>query len=50
MQKFFEEKAKIIFSDGPAFGAGGEGFIRLNFGCPRATLKQGLDQMRNALM
>ena len=48
-QEFFKEKAKVVFNDGPAFGAGGEGFVRLNFGCPRATLKEGLDKMRAAL-
>jgi cystathionine beta-lyase len=31
------------------FGAGGEGFVRLNFSCPRATLFQGLEQIRAAL-
>lgn len=48
-QKFFLEKAKVSLSDGLSFGKAGEGFVRLNFGCPRALLEQGLDSMRRAL-
>jgi cystathionine beta-lyase len=35
--------------DGSWFGEGGEGFVRLNFGCPRALLTEGLQRMRAAL-
>ena len=48
-QQFFLEKAKVALSDGGPFGSGGEGFVRLNFGCPRAQLLEALDQMRSAL-
>ena len=48
-QKFFLEKAKVALNDGPIFGQGGTGFVRLNFGCTRATLEQGLAQMSAAL-
>ncbi len=34
-------------SDGAAFG--GPGFVRFNFGCPRATLDQGLERLARAL-
>jgi len=37
----------IGLSDGRAFGAAG--FVRLNFGCPRALLERGLLRMRAAL-
>jgi len=47
--KFFLEKAKVAFSDGKIFGAGYENFIRLNYGCPRATLEQGLERVRKSL-
>jgi cystathionine beta-lyase len=47
---FFLERAKVGLTDGLAFGPGGEGFVRLNFGCPRATLMEGLDRMRRALL
>lgn len=47
--EFFLNEAQVAFNEGASFGRGGEGFIRLNFGCPRATLEQGLTQMRAAL-
>jgi cystathionine beta-lyase len=46
---FFLERAKVAFNDGAAFGQGGRGFVRLNFGCPRAQLVAGLDRMHAAL-
>jgi cystathionine beta-lyase len=48
-QTFFLEQAKVALNDGAWFGQEGEGFVRLNFGCTRATLTQGLEQLRNAL-
>ena len=39
----------MALNDGADFGAGGEGFVRLNFGCPRATLTEALERMRGAL-
>jgi cystathionine beta-lyase len=48
--KFFLEKARVAFNDGAIFGAGGEGFVRLNFGCPRSTLEKALERMKQALV
>ncbi len=48
--EFFLEKAKVALNDGATFGAGGEGFVRLNFACPQTTLRQALEQMRSALV
>ena len=31
------------------FGRGGEGFVRLNFGCPRSMLVEALNKMKEAL-
>lgn len=47
--KFFVEQARVALNDGAAFGPCGEGYVRLNFACPRATLLQALDQMRAAI-
>jgi cysteine-S-conjugate beta-lyase len=47
--RFFLEEARVAVNDGRAFGPGGEGFVRLNFGCPRSTLEEALDRMRTAL-
>jgi cysteine-S-conjugate beta-lyase len=46
---FFLERARVALNDGVAFGPGGAGFVRLNFGCPRALLAEGLERMRAAL-
>jgi cysteine-S-conjugate beta-lyase len=47
--QFFLEKAKVALNDGSEFGKGGEGFVRLNFACPRKTLVEALDRMSVAL-
>jgi cystathionine beta-lyase len=46
---FFLREAKVALNDGVAFGRGGEGFVRLNFACPRKTLTEALDRMSCAL-
>jgi cysteine-S-conjugate beta-lyase len=46
---FFLERARVALNDGRTFGPGGEGFVRLNFACPRALLVEGLERMRAAL-
>jgi cystathionine beta-lyase len=48
--KFFLEQAQVAMNDGATYGRGGEGFVRLNFACPRSTLSQALEQMRQALL
>jgi len=47
--QFFLQQAKVAVNDGKAFGRGGEGFVRLNFGCPRSMLLEALDKMRAAM-
>jgi cystathionine beta-lyase len=47
--QFFLEKARVSTNEGKSFGPGGEGFIRLNFGCPRWMLTEALDRMQGAL-
>jgi cysteine-S-conjugate beta-lyase len=47
--KFFLDKAKVALNNGTDFGRGGDGFVRLNFGCPRSTLVQALERMKDAL-
>ena len=43
----FFEAAGVGLSDGAAFGL--PGFLRLNFGCPRALLAEALERMQRAL-
>ncbi len=45
--KAFFEKAGVGLSNGADFN--GSGFVRLNFGCPEATLKQGLERIQRAV-
>ncbi|MEI7845099.1 MAG: PatB family C-S lyase [Chloroflexota bacterium] len=47
--EFFLKEAKVALNDGAAFGSGGANFVRLNFGCPRELLKEGLERMQKAL-
>lgn len=42
-------QAKLAVNEGAWFGEGGEGFVRLNFGCPRTTLEEGLRRLCTAL-
>jgi cysteine-S-conjugate beta-lyase len=46
---FFLKKARVALSDGAGFGPGAEGFVRFNFGCPRAQMMQALERMSVAL-
>jgi cystathionine beta-lyase len=43
----FFERAGVGLYDGRVFGA--DGFVRLNFGCPRSLLAQALDRIAHAL-
>jgi cystathionine beta-lyase len=47
--EFFLKEAKVALNDGAAFGSGGENFVRLNFGCPREMLKDGLERIQKSL-
>jgi cystathionine beta-lyase len=47
--EFLIENFKVALNDGAEFGPGGQGFVRLNFGCPRSTLEAGLERIRRAL-
>jgi len=49
LKEFFIKKARVGLSDGAMFGPGGEGFQRLNFACPRAILKEGLEKIEKAV-
>ena len=48
--EFFLEKAGVAFNNGKMFGRGGDGFVRINFGCPRSTLAEALERMKEALI
>ena len=45
----FVNRARLALNDGAMFGPGGDGFMRLNVGTPRALLHQALLQLTRAL-
>jgi cystathionine beta-lyase len=49
LNRLLVHKAGIGLSDGHSFGPGGEGFQRLNVGCPRSYLRLGLERLRAAV-
>jgi cystathionine beta-lyase len=50
LHDFFLKKAKLWLDDGTMFGTGGSGFMRINIACPRAILKQALEQLEAAAL
>ena len=48
LNKFFLYTARVGMNPGAMFGPGGEGFMRMNIGCPAITLMQGLHQIKKA--
>jgi cystathionine beta-lyase len=47
--RFFLDRARVATNPGPDFGAPGQGFVRFNFGCRRATLEEAVARMERAL-
>ena len=45
---FTIQNAKVGLNNGGRFGTGGDGWLRLNIGCPRSILKKGLNQLKDA--
>ena len=48
-QQFFLEQAKVGLSPGLDFGDDCKQYVRLNFGCPRALLEEGIARMERSL-
>lgn len=49
LNDFFLKQARVYFSDGKIFGPELEGFVRINFGCPRAVLNEALERIERAV-
>lgn len=47
--KFFLDEAKVALSEGQFFGHQANHYVRLNFGCSRHVLMQGLERMKAAI-
>ncbi|MDZ4183072.1 MAG: aminotransferase class I/II-fold pyridoxal phosphate-dependent enzyme, partial [Candidatus Cloacimonadaceae bacterium] len=46
---FLTNKARVALDPGRKFGVDGSRFSRLNFGCPRAILLEGLNRIKDAI-
>ena len=49
LEKFMLTKARVWFDKGQKFGPEGHGFMRVNLGCPRATVDECLSRLKRAL-
>jgi cystathionine beta-lyase len=49
LEAFFLHKARVAFNPGRIFGPGGEGFMRVNIGMPRALVEEALDRIERAV-
>ncbi len=49
MERFFALEAKVGMNSGAMFGKGGVGFMRLNVGCPRATVSEAVSRIVEAV-
>lgn len=47
--RLFQDKAGLLLNDGSMFGPGGEGYMRLNIGCPRTVLESALNSLKKAV-
>ena len=45
----FVNKARLALNDGAMFGSEGEGFMRMNVGCPRVIIRQALQRLEKAV-
>lgn len=49
LDRFIQEKARLVLSPGHIFGAGGSGFQRMNIGCPRSLVSEALQRLETAV-
>ena len=49
LQYFFVHRAGVGLNEGSAFGPGGEGFMRMNLGTPRATVARAMEQIEQTM-
>lgn len=48
LNKFLVEKAKVGLNNGGRFGRNGDGFMRINIGCPRSVVEEALTRIHKA--
>ena len=47
LMSLFRDKAGVFLNDGASYGTGGEGFVRINIGCPRSILRAALENIKH---
>ena len=45
----FNDEAGVVVNNGASYGPGGEGFVRLNIGCPRSIVVDALARIERAV-
>lgn len=48
LSEFATKQAKVGLNDGGRFGSGGDGWLRINIGCPRSILQEALERLEKA--
>ena len=48
LTKFVVEQAKVGLNNGGRFGTGGDGWLRINIGCPQSILQKALERLEKA--
>jgi len=49
LNKIFIDSAKVALNKGTTFGKEGEGYMRLNIGCSKSVLLEGLSKIKHAI-
>lgn len=49
LEELVVDEARVGLDFGHWFGPGGDGFVRLNFACPRGILEEGLERISRAV-
>ena len=49
LNHLFVDDAKLALNSGTTYGPGGEGFMRLNVGCPRSIIEKALNNLKKAI-
>ena len=50
LERFMLDKVGLWVNQGYSFGSGGDGFIRMNIGCPRSILEKALMRLHLSLI
>jgi cystathionine beta-lyase len=49
LQQFLLTRARLWFDQGQKFGREGHGYMRVNLGCPRATVDEAITRLIDAI-